>query len=72
MAASAANVQGEVKVEAEVDRDGHVASARVVSGPPMLRDAAVDAVQHWRYRPFLAAGKPTSMNATAIVDFQLP
>ncbi len=72
VAASAANVQGEVKVEAEVDRDGHVASARVVSGPPMLRDAAVDAVQHWRYRPFLAAGKPTSMNATAIVDFQLP
>jgi len=70
--ASAAHVQGEVKVQAEVDRDGNVASARVVSGPPLLRDAALDAVLRWRYRPFVSAGRPMSMSATAIMEFQLP
>ena len=71
-AASAAHVQGEVKVQAEIDRDGNVVSARVVSGPPMLRDAAVDAVQHWRYKPYVQKGKPIPMSAVAVVDFQLP
>jgi len=71
-AASAAHVQGEVTVRADVDRDGNVASARVISGPPLLRDAALDAVQHWRYRPYISSGKAAPMTATAVVDFQLP
>jgi TonB family protein len=71
-AASAAHVQGEVRVQAQVDREGNVASARVVSGPPLLRDAALDAVQHWRYRPYLSSGKPIPMSTTAVVDFELP
>ncbi len=71
-AAAAAHVQGEVKVQAEIDRAGNVVSARVVSGPPMLRDAAVDAIQHWRYRPWTSGGKPVPMSAVAVVEFQLP
>jgi len=70
-AASASHVQGEVKVRAEVDRDGNVASVRVISGPPLLRDAALDAVQRWRYRPYILSGEPTPMDAVAIMDFQL-
>lgn len=70
-AASAAHVQGEVRVKAAVDRQGNVASVRIISGPPLLRDAALDAVQRWRFRPYVAAGKPIPMSATAIVDFQL-
>jgi TonB family protein len=72
VAAAAAHVQGEVKVQAEIDRDGNVVAARVVSGPPMLRDAAVDAIQHWRYKPWTAGGKPVATSALAVVDFQLP
>jgi TonB family protein len=71
-AASAAHVQGEVRLEAEVDPDGNVASTRVISGPPLLRDAAADAVQHWRYRPYLYDGKPVAMNALVVMDFHLP
>lgn len=71
-AASAAHVQGEVKVQAEIDRDGNVASVRAISGPPLLRDAAVYAVQRWRYRPYLSAGKPVSMSALAVMEFELP
>jgi TonB family protein len=71
-AASASHVQGEVKLSADVDRDGKVASVRVISGPPLLRDAALDAVQRWRYRPYLSSGRPIPMAAIAIMDFQLP
>lgn len=71
-AAVASHVQGEVKLSADVDRDGKVASVRVISGPPLLRDAAMDAVQQWRYRPYSTAGGPKPMPAIAIMDFQLP
>jgi TonB family protein len=71
-AASASHVTGEVKVSANVDRDGKVASVRVISGPPMLRDAALDAVQRWRYRPYLSGDGPVPMSAIEVLDFQLP
>jgi TonB family protein len=71
-AASAAHVQGEVKLEAEVDPEGNVASARVISGPPLLREAAVNAVEQWRYRPYIAEGKPIYTNTQIVMDFQLP
>jgi TonB family protein len=71
-AAFASHVQGEVKLSADVDRDGKVASVRVISGPPLLRDAALDAVQRWRYRPYQSSVGPIPMAAIAIMDFQLP
>ena len=71
-AASAAGVQGEVTVRAVVGRDGDVVDARVVSGPPLLREAALEAVEQWRYRPYLQDGKPVAVATTAIVDFQMP
>lgn len=70
-AAAVQHISGQVKLEAMVDREGNVASARVISGPPMLRDAAVNAVQQWRYRPYNAGGKPQTFTATAVMDFQL-
>lgn len=70
-AANIAGVQGEVRVRASIDRDGNVASVRIISGPPLLRDAALDAVQHWRFRPLTAGGKALPSSATAIVEFEL-
>ena len=71
-AAAAARVQGEVKIQATVDRDGTINAARVVSGPPLLRDAALDAVQHWRYKPYTTGGKPAPTGTMAVLDFELP
>ena len=68
--ASAENVQGAVTVRAVVDPEGHVIYARVVSGPTLLRDAALEAVQKWRYRPLLYFGKPIAVTTTAILDFR--
>ena len=70
--AIAAGVQGEVTVRAIVGPNGNVIEARVVSGPPLLRDAALQAVQRWRYRPYEQEGRPITVATTAILDFQIP
>ncbi len=70
-AATAAGVQGEVIVEAVVGRDGGVVETRVVSGPPSLRAAALDAVQRWHYRPYEVDGKPVEVATTAVLEFRL-
>lgn len=70
-AASAAGVQGDVVVEAVVGRDGEVLDTRVVSGPPLLRAAALDAVQRWHYRPYQVDGKPIEIATTARLEFRL-
>ncbi len=69
-AAAAARVHGQVTVHAVVDPDGNVIYARAVSGPPLLRDAAEEAVHHWRYSPLLDNGKPIAVTTMAIVDFK--
>jgi len=71
-AASDAHIQGDVKVETNVDRNGNVASVRVVSGPPLLREAALDAAQRWRYRPHFTGGEQAAMSTITVFEFQLP
>jgi protein TonB len=50
---------------------GRVADARVLSGHPLLDDAALDAVRQWRYRPTLLNGQPISVIMTVTVRFAL-
>jgi TonB family protein len=64
-------VAGAVKVEAIVDTSGNVAAARVISGPPQLRDAALNAVQQWRYRPYVQGGKARQFTTQALMEFEL-
>jgi TonB family protein len=70
-AASAARVEGQVTVQAVVNPEGKVVSARAVSGPPQLREAATEAVQRWRYSPLLENGKPITVATVAILDFKV-
>ncbi len=53
-----ARITGTVRVEATIGTDGRVKSARAISGPPLLRPAAVDSVRQWVYTPALLNGKP--------------
>jgi TonB family protein len=59
LAARQARVQGSVVVRALIGVDGHVKSANVLSGPPLLRNPAVAAVRRWVY-------KPATLNGVAI------
>jgi len=50
--ARAARAYGKVVLLAHIGTDGRVSSLYVVSGPPMLQQAALDAVWNWTYKPY--------------------
>jgi len=64
-------VQGAVVMEATISRDGSVESLRIVSGQPLLNQAALDAVRQWRYRPTMLNGEPVEVITTITVTFTL-
>jgi TonB family protein len=68
--ARAAHVQGAVVLHAIIAEDGTVESLEAVSGPEILRAAAVDAVKQWVYKPYLLNGKPRRVDTTITVNFQ--
>ena len=53
-----ARVQGLVVLRAMISRDGAIEDLQVLSGHPMLAQAAVEAVRQWRYRPYVLNGEP--------------
>jgi protein TonB len=63
--------QGTVVLQATISRNGTIENLRVVSGPEMLQQAALDAVQQWRYRPYLLSGEPVEVETTVNVVFKL-
>jgi protein TonB len=69
--ARAAGVQGAVVMEALISKAGRIESLRALSGPEMLRGAALTAVQAARYRPYLLSGQPTEVQTTITVVFKL-
>jgi protein TonB len=69
--AKAAGIQGSVVLEAVISKTGRIESLRAVSGPEMLRAAALTAVQRARYRPYLLSGEPTDVQTTITVVFRL-
>jgi TonB family protein len=70
--AKAAHISGQVKLQIEIDIDGHVTNTKVLSGPPMLVSSAQDCVKRWLYEPVLRDGKPTPASTIVTVSFNLP
>ena len=69
--AKAARIQGTVVLQATISKAGGIENLRVVSGPPMLQQAALDAVRSWRYKPYLLNGDPVEVETTVNVVFNL-
>ncbi len=65
-------LQGAVVLQATIGEKGTVDELRVISGPPLLTAAAIDAVRQWRYTPFLLNGKPVKMQKEITISFQAP
>jgi protein TonB len=57
-------------LEAIVTAEGKVADIKVVSGHPLLLQAAIDCVKQWEYEPTQLNGVPTPVILTAKVHFQ--
>jgi len=68
--ALAAGVSGIVVVTATIDKMGRIVGAQAVSGPMMLRGAALDAVRAARYRPYLLNGEAVEVETTVSVNFR--
>jgi periplasmic protein TonB len=69
--AKAAGVQGVVVLQATISQNGLIQNLRVISGPPMLQRAAMEAVRSWRYKPYLLNGVPVEVETTINVVFNL-
>jgi TonB family protein len=65
-------LQGTVVLQAIVDRQGKVNSLQLVSGDPVLAQAAADAVKQWRYKPYSHNGDPAEFQTRVTVDFHPP
>ena len=69
--AKAARVSGTVVMEATISKSGAIKDLHVVSGSPMLQQAAVDAVKTWRYKPYKLSNEPIEVQTTINVVFSL-
>ena len=58
------NVKDRLTLAVLVGKDGNVVNARKVSGPENLVPAAVEAVNKWKYRPYLLNGEPFEVDTT--------
>jgi protein TonB len=69
--AVSARIQGTVVLQATISKGGSIENLRVIGGPPMLQQAALDAVRSWRYKPYLLNGEPVEVETTINVVFNL-
>jgi periplasmic protein TonB len=68
--ARSANIQGTVVIDTVIDKLGRVVNMKVVSGPVLLRQAALDALKQWRYEPSKLDGQPTTVQMTVSIQFK--
>jgi protein TonB len=64
-----ARIGGVVVLDCTIDQDGRVVDVRVISGHPLLNEAALSAVRQWRYRPTRLNGVPIPVLMTVTVRF---
>lgn len=69
--AKQARIQGTVRLQAIIAKDGTIQELQVVTGHPLLVQSALDAVRQWRYQPTLLNGEPVEVSTTIDVVFTL-
>jgi serine/threonine-protein kinase len=66
-----ARIQGTVRFNAIIGRDGAIQDLQFVSGHPRLARSALEAVRQWKYRPTLLKGEPVEVVTQIEVNFTL-
>jgi protein TonB len=56
-------------LQATISKAGTIEDLKVISGHPLLNDAAIEAVKQWRYKPQLLNGQPIEVITTITVNF---
>ena len=61
---------GNVVIDAVVGTSGEVNFISVISGPPSLRDSAVESLKQYRYEPATRNGQPVPAHVTITIHFR--
>jgi protein TonB len=69
--AKTARVSGTVVLHATIATNGTIKDLQATGGPVLLRQAAVDAVRTWRYKPYMLNNEPVEVETTINVVFTL-
>lgn len=70
-AAKSAHVQGDVLIDAMINGTGKVVATKVINGPPLLQEAAVNSLRLWKYEPGRLNGQPIPMHIKVNINFRL-
>ena len=65
-----ARIQGNVVIDSVIDPQGDVTQMKVVSGSPLLVQAAISALKQWRYQPTLLNGEPVAVDMFVTIHFE--
>jgi TonB family protein len=65
------HVEGKVRFSVLIGKDGHVQNVELISGEPVLADAAKEAVEKWVYKPTLLNGQAVEVLTQVDVNFTL-
>jgi protein TonB len=63
------NIQGDVKIDATIDETGRVSKMKVISGPSLLQQPAMDALRQWKYEPSTLDGSPVPVQMIVTLQF---
>jgi TonB family protein len=67
-----ARVQGMVRLQVRITKEGNVYRVELVSGHPLLAPAALEAVKQWKYKPYLLNAEPIQLETIVQLTFTLP
>jgi len=70
-AAKQARIQGVVRMNVIIGKDGTVQDLQVASGPPELVDSSLEAVRQWVYKPTLLNGNPVEVATVVDINYTL-
>ena len=62
--------RAQCRFEASIDKEGSVVNLKVLSGDPVLAQAALEAVRQWRYKPYYLDGQPVEIETQITINFK--
>ncbi len=69
--ARSVGIQGPVVIRAMISATGNIEQAQVISGSPLLVQAALEAIRQWKYRPYYLNNRPVEVETEITVNFVL-
>jgi TonB family protein len=66
-----AGVEGVVRLQVRLTKDGRLQVQKILEGEPSLADAAISAIKNWKGRPVVLDGRPVDVISTVTFDFRL-